>query len=74
MAKPLTPEQRAKKMETIRRRVEDIHRHSFEDIQKNEIRKFGMGVFGEMKFLLEEIDRLDGKAATVEEPELEPVA
>ncbi len=69
MAKPLTPADRAKKLETIRGRVRDIHQHSAEDIKKNEIRKFGMFIFAEMQFLLDEIDRRDGKATPVEETE-----
>ncbi len=67
MAKVLTEKQREEKLAKIRARVADLHRSSFEDIQKNEIRKFGCGIFAEMKFLLEEIDRLNGKAAPVEE-------
>ncbi len=60
-------ERRARKLAGIRSRVKDVFRHSGEDVDKNEVRKCGMGVFAEMKFLLDEIDILSGKAAPVEE-------
>ncbi len=49
-------------IKSIRARVTDTFRSHSEDIEKNTPLRFGAGVFGEMKFLLDEIDRRDGKS------------
>lgn len=54
-------------LESIARRVDDIYRRHEEDIETNAILRFGAGVFGEMKFLLEEVERLSGNSLDIKD-------
>lgn len=54
-------------LESIARRVDDMHRRHEEDIENNAILRFGAGIFGEMKFLLEEVERLSGKSLDLDD-------
>lgn len=54
-------------LEMIARRVDDMHRRHEEDIENNAILRFGAGIFGEMKFLLEEVERLSGKSLDLDD-------